>query len=162
MSYNLSKLDVLVVEQHANMRQVLKGVLNELGVSRIRETSDPRKAYAMFKEQPADLVLTDWTPLLDGMGLLRALRNTKDSPDPFVPVMVISANSELRQVFHARDMGMTEFLAKPISAKGIYARIRSMIEKKRLFVRNNSFFGPDRRRRGLEFDGPDRRTMALN
>lgn len=162
MNYNLGKLDVLVVEQHANMRLVIKRVLNGLGITRIRETADPRKAYTMFKEQPADLVLTDWTPRLDGMALLRALRNAKDSPDPFVPVMVVSANSELRHVFHARDMGMTEFLAKPISAKGIYGRIRSMIEKKRLFVRNNSFFGPDRRRRGLEFDGPNRRTLVLN
>ena len=158
MYYNLTKLNVLLVEQHTNMRLLVKRVLNGLGVTDIRDTNDIRKAWAMLKEEPADLVLTDWTPRLDGMALLRAIRSAKDSPDPYVPVMVVTANTEIKYVVTARDNGMTEFLAKPISAKLIYSRIRSMIEKKRLFVRNRTFFGPDRRRRRLDFDGPDRRS----
>jgi two-component system chemotaxis response regulator CheY len=49
-----------------------------------------------------------------------------------------------------RDNGMTEFLAKPISAKTIYARLCSVIENPRAFIRVGVFFGPDRRRRQAE------------
>jgi len=157
MGYDLRNLDVLVVEKHNSMRNIVKRVLSELGIKAVRDTMDPGLAFKAMCSNPADLVLTDWAPGLDGMTLLQKLRTDPQSPDPFVPVIVVTANTELRHVFVARDHGMTEYLAKPISAKLIYSRIRSIIARKRYFVRNQTFFGPDRRRRRLEFDGPDRR-----
>ncbi len=157
MSYDLRKLDVLVVEKHNAMRSIVKRVLSELGIKAVRDTSDPELAFKAICSNPADLILTDWAPGLDGMTLLHKVRTDPQSPDLFVPVIVVTANTELRHVFTARDYGMTEYLAKPISAKLIYSRIRSIIERRRYFVRNKTFFGPDRRRRRLEFDGPDRR-----
>ena len=59
----------------------------------------------------------------------------------------------------ARDHGVSEYLAKPITATGVYYRIRSLIENNRPFIRPD-FFGPDRRRRRREFEGPERRTHA--
>ena len=157
MYYDLSDLTVLVVEQHAHMSELMKRVLRELGVRNVRDTKDPEKAYQMFIGTPADLILTDWSPTLDGIDFLYRVRNDELSPNPFVPVIVVTAHAELKHVVTARDKGMTEFLAKPISAKLIYTRIRSIIEAKRPFVRTASFFGPDRRRRRISIDGPDRR-----
>ena len=157
MHYDLRSLGVLMAEQNNHLRHVLRGILREFGVRNVRDTRNAERAFNMFIEESADLILTDWTPRLDGMDLLDKVRNSKNTPDPYVPVIVVTANSELRHVVRARDMGMTEFLAKPISAKLIYSRIRSVIESKRLFVRNRTFFGPDRRRRRIGFDGPDRR-----
>ena len=159
-NYNLSRLNVILVEKHTNMRLLLRRVLEELGIKMVRDSRDPVAAFRMHLGEPADLVLTDWAPGLDGLGLLGQLRRGDDSPDPFVPVIVVTANTEMKHVIRARDMGMTEFLAKPISAKLLYSRIRSIIEKRRLFVKNNTFFGPDRRRRRMELDGPDRRSHA--
>ena len=161
MSYDLRNLDVLVVEKHNAMRDIVKRILRELGIKAVRDTPDPELAFASFQANPADLVLTDWAPGLDGMTFLQRIRKDPASPDPYTPVIVVTANTELRHVFTARDYGMTEYLAKPISAKLIFSRIRSIIERRRLFVRNNSFFGPDRRRRALEFDGPNRRTLEI-
>jgi len=53
----------------------------------------------------------------------------------------------MNRVVEARDAGVHEFLAKPLSAKGLYSRIRSIIERPRPFVRAGQYFGPDRRRR---------------
>ena len=158
MSYDLRNLDVLVVEKHNTMRNIVKRVLSELGIKAVRDTMDPEIAFKAMCSKPTDLVLTDWAPGLDGMTFLQKVRKDPRSPDPFVPVIVVSANTELRHVYVARDHGMTEYLAKPISAKLIYSRIRSIIERKRYFVRNQTFFGPDRRRRRLEFEGVDRRN----
>ena len=55
-------------------------------------------------------------------------------------------------------MGMTQFLAKPVSAKTIYSRICAVIENPRPFIRISDFFGPDRRGfRNKLYDGLDRR-----
>ena len=62
-------------------------------------------------------------------------------------------NTETQRVVEARDAGINEFLAKPISAKAIYLRIASIIDRPRSFIRTKAYFGPDRRRQNL---GPPR------
>ena len=81
--------------------------------------------------------------------------------NPYVPVIVVTAHTEIHRVFMARDLGMTEFLAKPISAKLLYGRIRAVIENKRSFIKSADFFGPDRRRKSVEFEGEDKRRNSV-
>jgi DNA-binding response OmpR family regulator len=62
----------------------------------------------------------------------------------------------------ARDAGVTEFLAKPIAAHNLFARITEILERPRAFVRCGSYFGPDRRRHDIEnYMGPWRRADEL-
>ena len=62
------------------------------------------------------------------------------------------------RVEHARDEGITEFLAKPYTSRDLYNRIVQIIEKPRQFVKNKEFFGPDRRRRSDgDYEGPKKR-----
>jgi hypothetical protein len=59
----------------------------------------------------------------------------------------------------ARDAGVNEFLAKPVSVKAILTRLISVIEHPRPFVRTKTYFGPCRRRRvDDEYRGPERRA----
>ncbi len=92
------------------------------------------------------------------MAFLTKVRQDEDTPDPFVPVVVCTANTEYRHICIARDKGMTDFLSKPVSAHTIYSRICAMVEDDRYFIRNTDFFGPDRRRyQNVEYPGNDRR-----
>ena len=92
------------------------------------------------------------------MGFVRQIRQADDTPTPYCPIVVVTANTELRHVCYARDNGMTEFLAKPISAKTIYSRLCSVIENPRAFIRVGKFFGLDRRRRQAEgYESSERR-----
>lgn len=161
-SYNLEKLSILVLEKHLLVRKLLTDVFREFGVPTVQSTGDPDVAWNMFQQFPVDLILSDWTHDLDGMGFLKKLRQDADSCNPFIPVIVCTANTEYLQVCFARDMGMTEFLAKPVSAAAIYSRICAVIESNRPFIRIDDFFGPDRRRRqdGL-FGGEDRRLRPM-
>lgn len=156
-NYNLSRIRVLVVEKHASMRKIIRDVLLELGVKNVMLAETPAAAFEMFREQPADLVLTDWAPGFDGLKFLELVRRSDDSPNAYAPVVMVTAYTELRHVCQARDAGMNEFLAKPFSAKLIYYRIKAIIENPRLYVRNSDYFGPDRRRRRATFEGYDRR-----
>jgi two-component system chemotaxis response regulator CheY len=67
-------------------------------------------------------------------------------------------------VNEARDAGVTEFLTKPLTARGVVERLHQAIDNKRPFIRSSSYFGPDRRRRtDANYDGPWRRdTDAEN
>jgi hypothetical protein len=61
----------------------------------------------------------------------------------------------------ARDAGINEFLAKPVSVKAIMSRLLAVIEHPRPFVRTKVYFGPCRRRRGAaQYQGPERRSTA--
>ncbi len=160
-SYNLSKLSILVLEKHLLIRNLLTEVFREFGVSTVMNTPDPKVAWEMFQQFPVDLIMSDWSEGLNGMAFLTQIRQGADSRDPFVPVIVCTANTEYRHVCTARDLGMTDFLAKPVSAKTIYSRICASIENTRPFVRAAGFFGPDRRRHGDDmFGGMERRKRA--
>ena len=160
-SYDLGHLSILVLEKHLLVRKLLTDVFSEFGVPTVQSTPEPEVAWNIFRQFNIDLILSDWTHGLNGMEFLKRIRQDPDSSDPFVPVIVCTANTEYRHVCFARDMGMTEFLAKPVSAKTIYNRICSVIENQRPFVRASTFFGPDRRRhRDDLFGGIDRRQRA--
>ena len=151
----------MLVEKHGFMRRLLRDVLRQLGIRDVRDCDNVDHALEMFAERPADLVMTDWAPGLDGIGLLKTLRNADTSSDPFVPVIIITANTESRHIYTARDSGMTEFLAKPITAKRVYSRVCSVIEKRRMFISIDEFFGPDRRRlRKDAYSGENRRSFG--
>lgn len=155
--YNLSGLSVLVVEDHRHMRKILCGVLNRLGVNKICDAATVDEALQLFKDTEIDLILTDWSPGIDGIRLLNHVRRSPDSVNPYVPIIVVTAHTDIHWVYRARDAGMTEFLAKPLSATLLYSRIRTIIERQRLFVRSTKFFGPDRRRRRADFHEAERR-----
>lgn len=156
--YDLSNLSILIVDDSAPMRSVLRSVLREFSVSRTLEAANGRLALDILAKSGADLVIADYQMApVNGLELTKAIRKGIGRIDPYTPVIVISAYTEMHYIFAARDAGVNEFLAKPISANLVYSRIRSVIEHPRPFVQAKEFFGPDRRRRDLNIAGPNRR-----
>jgi DNA-binding response OmpR family regulator len=95
---------------------------------------------------------------MDGLEFSRNVRTNVSSPNPFVPIIMITGHTEKHLVVAARDAGITEFLAKPITAQSLFSRIAEIVERPRAFVRCDSYFGPDRRRKTSEsYAGPWRR-----
>lgn len=158
MAYDLERLNMLLVEDDASMRALIRDILYSFGISNIQTAQDGSKAYSELRHFPADIVITDWVmEPLDGLDFTRMVRTSPDSPNPFVPIIMLTAHTSLDRVIEARDSGVTEFLAKPVTAKGLYSRIVTVIENPRQFVRASEYFGPDRRRSVKDFMGMDRR-----
>lgn len=148
--YDLSGLEVILVDDNRHMRLVVRSILNALGVRNIREAKDATTAFTEQKTAGADLIIVSWLmDTISGPEFVKLTRTAKDSPNPFVPIIMLSAFTEIYRVTEARDAGINEFLAKPISPKSLYQRIVSIIEKPRPFIRTKSFFGPCRRRQNL-------------
>jgi CheY-like chemotaxis protein len=116
---------------------------------------DPRKAgFAHI-----DIILSDWVmEPVDGPMLLRWVRRHKDSPDRFMPFVMISAYSDDSRVEMARDLGVNEFLSKPFTVKEVARHLEAVVRDTRDFCRTSVYFGPNRRRKRLAPDLPDRRT----
>ncbi len=160
-NYDLGGLDIYFVEENQLMRQLMRTVLNTLGVGRVRAAMNVDSAIEELSVEPADAIFTDWSPTTSGIELVHRVRQAPDSPNPYMPVIIVSGYSEFRHVVTARDLGADEYLAKPISANLVYCRIRSLIEARRPFIRNEAYFGPDRRRRHIPPDDLERREGAL-
>jgi len=85
-------------------------------------------------------------PIFDGLELTQMIRQPGANGNPYVAIIMLTAHSEKQRVVAARDAGVTEFLAKPISAKALYQRILNVIVNPRPFIKTKTYFGPDRRR----------------
>jgi len=97
-------------------------------------------------------------PIFDGLELTQMIRQPGANANPFVPIIMITGHTEKARVTAARDAGVTEFLAKPISAKSLYQRIVNVVANPRPFIKTKNYFGPDRRRGvNSNYVGPERR-----
>ena len=159
MRYDLLK--VLLVDDNHHMRVLLAEILRALGVKEIYEANDGAEGLQMMRNHAVDIVMTDLSMQpLDGIDFVRLLRNSPDSPNQLAPVIMITGHSTFARVNEARDAGVNEFLAKPLTARGVVERIHQVVENPRPYVRTESYFGPDRRRRAdPEFKGPWRRAI---
>jgi two-component system chemotaxis response regulator CheY len=156
-SYDFSNISVLVSEHNSYMRQTMRSVLRTFNIGQIDEAATPEIAWDMFKHRQPDVTFADWAPGFDGMSLLKRIRRDPDSPNRYAPVIVVTSMTDQEHVLTARDLGMTEFLAKPYSPKLIFLRLQIIAERPRSFIRAGEFFGPDRRRRAMEVE-EDRRA----
>lgn len=160
MSLNLKKVSVLVIEDIAPMRALMVSVLEAFGVGKIYDAPDGAKGFELFQAHNPDIVIADWLmPKMDGLELIRMIRNDKLSVNRMVPIIVITGYSAMQRVVTARDLGATEFLTKPFTGRDLARRINQIVVRPRDFVEAEGFFGPDRRRKRIDlYDGPDRRS----
>lgn len=152
-------LRALIIEDNAHMRTLLRSLMQAIGVGTVVESPDGAAGYVALREKRADFVLTDLSMKpIDGIEFTKMVRTAKDSPNPYVPIIMVTGHTERARVEAARDAGVTEFLAKPITVQNLLLRIVEIVERPRPFVRCATYFGPDRRRRkDPDYAGPWRR-----
>jgi two-component system, chemotaxis family, chemotaxis protein CheY len=147
MKADVSRLKFLVADDNRFMREITRAILFAFGARVVHEAADGAEALQLFRDHVPDIVFLDIAmPILDGIETLRLLRDRSSSPNPYVPVIMLSAYSERWRVLQARDAGATEYLVKPVSAAAILARVTSVVLDPRPFVETKGYFGPDRRR----------------
>ncbi len=170
--YDFSSVSVMLVEDNEYIASVLYNVLLALGCGRIAKFRNGREAVEFLQllnlspervgTSGIDFIITDMImDPIDGLSLLKWVRMSKESPDRFLPVIMISGYVDRGYLEKARDHGVTEFLAKPFSVTTVAQKIEAVIERPRPFIRTDNYFGPDRRRtKPGGYTGQERRQQS--
>ncbi len=161
-AYNLSHLEVVVVDDCPIMVKLLGMILNSMDIKKLHCTTDPVIALNEVSRYRPHLVITDLLmDSVDGLTIAKAIRYCQDDELRCTPIFVLSGFTDKQHVLQARDAGVNEVLAKPLSARRIYRRICNLIERPPRFIETASYFGPDRQALQESFSNSDRRTMQV-
>lgn len=153
------RMSALICDDNRNMRAILRTMLMEMGFGRIDEAIDGTEALSMLAPEIHDMVITDMRmEPMDGLELTRQIRKRADDRYRHLPVLMVTGHADRHTIGLARDAGVTDILAKPLTVKRLQERLQDMISRPRPFVIASSFVGPCRRRRkGEDYAGPKRR-----
>ena len=160
---SLRNYKILIVDSDLELAKVLRSMLGEMGFINCDNSTNGLEAYRALKNQPYDFLITEWNvSQLSGIDMIKKIRSTPDSPNPTLPIIMLTGRAEQVDVKAARDAGINEFVVKPFNAKAIYNRIERIIEHPRQFVISQGFVGPTRRARGEPPKGvSDRRIRKV-
>ena len=158
--FSLKSLNVLLVDDNQNMRAIAAAVLHSADIRNVHEAAEGATAFDLLRRHPIDLAIVDFNMFpLDGVEFTRLVRTSPDSPNPFLPIIMMTGHSERSRVYEARDAGVTEFIVKPLTAKAVLDRINAVIMRPRAFIKTDDYVGPCRRRRETsDYAGPFRRA----
>jgi len=123
MTLPFEKLKVLIVEDQADARAMIRNVLSELGITQMFEANDGQEALK-FMDTAFDfvnLIICDWNmPGLSGVEFLRQLRTV----DPDTPFLMITGRSDMDSVVEAKTSGVSGYIRKPFSPAQLEAKLR--------------------------------------
>ncbi len=155
---DLSSLAILVVDDRDNMRKLLRAILRTLEIAPTVEVATAADALRALQKFPFNLVITDLEmDPISGIDLVLMIRSGEDSANSRVPIIMLTGHTDQHLVEEARDVGIDEFVVKPVSDEHLYDRIIEILDNLRPFVISKSYNGPDRRRRTKKYSGQERR-----
>ena len=122
----MSDITVLVVDDEARMRKLIKDFLAQKGYSVI-EAPDGEEALKVFEERQNEinLILLDvMMPKLDGWSVLRQIRQVSK-----VPIIMLTARGEEQDELFGFELGVDEYISKPFSPKILVARVEAILKR---------------------------------
>jgi two-component system chemotaxis response regulator CheY len=154
---------ILVVDDNAPSAALLRYTLMAAGAAEVRIAADGQEALGLLATFRPDVLVTDMVmPVIGGLELVRAVRQSAhapspDVPDPAIPIVLVSAFGSRSAVRAAQAAGIDAFVVKPFSVASLIKRVHRAVNRSATFVVAASYVGPDRR--GLR-GGPGNRRRS--
>jgi CheY-like chemotaxis protein len=134
---------VLVVDDEHYMRKVVRTMLMSIGVRTIYEAADGPAGLELIRTISPDVVVLDWEmPGLDGAAFVRMVRSPETFPYPDVPIIMLTGHGARSRVIEAVQIGVNEFLLKPVSSKALQDRLIAVLANPRPLVNSGTYYGP--------------------
>ena len=122
------KMRILVVDDFASMRNIIKGLLNQIGFQNIEEAKDGSTALEKLKIGKFDLVICDWNmPKVPGIEVLKAIRNDPRLKD--LPFLMVTAKAKKDNVMEAVKAGVNQYIVKPFTAETLQKKIEKIFDE---------------------------------
>jgi len=140
-------IKVLIVEDEPYSRKVVRTLLNAIGVEKIFEAKDGASGLEAIEAHNPDVVLLDWEmPGMNGAEFMRQVRAPTTFTYPAVPIIMLTGHGEKSRVMEAVNLGVHEFLLKPVSSTALLTRIVGVLSKPRPMVQRGNYYGPEPRK----------------
>jgi|GEM_PF-626783 len=140
---NLQEMKILVVDDSSTVRKFLSEMLRDIGVGHVVGAEDGAEAIERLRTFPADIMLCDlhMTPL-DGIELTRLIRNASDSPNPYLPVVMLTADATQAQMKNAFNAGVNAFMSKPVKMNILHRKLYAIFAQPLVFIREGRTLRP--------------------
>jgi two-component system chemotaxis response regulator CheY len=121
-------MKILVVDDFATMRRIVKNILNQIGLKNIIEADDGSTALAVLKKDKVDLIMSDWNmPKVTGLELLKAVRSDESMQD--IPFLMVTAEGQKDSVIQTVQAGVSDYIIKPFTADTVKEKLEKMFKK---------------------------------
>ncbi len=117
---------VLVVDDFATMRRIVKNILTQLGYKHIIEADDGTTAMDRLKQEKIDLIISDWNmPKMTGLELLKNVRSTPDTAN--IPFIMVTAEAQQDNIILAVKAKVSQYIVKPFTADILGEKINKVL-----------------------------------
>jgi signal transduction histidine kinase/DNA-binding response OmpR family regulator len=125
----VDKTIVLVVEDNHDLREYIKDDLK--GIYHVEEAANGEQGLRKAEKLIPDLIVSDiMMPIMDGYELTRKLRG--DEKTSHIPIILLTAKSDRESKLEGLGLGVDDYLTKPFDTQELLARIKNLIETRRL------------------------------
>ncbi|MFO7748712.1 MAG: chemotaxis response regulator CheY [Desulfobacteraceae bacterium] len=122
-----TSIKVLIVDDFATMRRILKNILKQIGFKNLLEADDGTTALEVLEKQSVDLVISDWNmPKMTGLELLKAVRAHEHYAK--VPFLMVTAEAQKQNVIEAVQAGVSNYVVKPFTAEAISEKLEKILK----------------------------------
>jgi len=118
-------IKILIVDDFATMRRIIKNILKQLGYTNVDEADDGSSALTKLRSGKFDFVITDWNmPNVNGLDLAKAIR--ADEQLKALPVLMVTAEAMKENVLEAMKSGVSNYVVKPFTAEVMKEKIEKI------------------------------------
>ena len=119
-------LKMLLVDDFATMRRIIRNLLQDLGFTQVSEAEDGMAAWPMLQAGEFDLLITDWNmPGMTGLDLLKVVR--ADARLAKLPVLMLTAEAKRERSVEAAQAGANGYVLKPFTAETLKAKLDKIL-----------------------------------
>ena len=118
-------MKVMIVDDFATMRRILRNILKQIGFKNIIEADDGKHALKELKKEKVDLIMCDWNmPEMPGIDLLKKVRADDELKE--IPFVMVTAEAQKDNILEAVKSGVSNYVVKPFTAETITEKLHKI------------------------------------
>ncbi len=122
-------MKVLVVDDFATMRKIVKNVLRQISIENVVEADNGKHALTVLQTEPVDLIISDWMmPEMTGIEFLKVCKGDEEKKK--IPFIMVTAEGQKDSVMEAIKSGVDNYIVKPFTPD----KLKDAIDKARARV----------------------------
>ncbi|MGQ9745207.1 MAG: response regulator [Dissulfurimicrobium sp.] len=124
IDYNIK---VMIVDDFATMRKIVKNILIQLGFKNFLEADDGSTAWDLLQKEEVNLIISDWNmPKMSGIELLKKVR--ADERFVNLPFIMVTAEAQKENIIEAVKARVTNYIVKPFTPETLSEKIEKIFQ----------------------------------